>query len=141
MTPLYTQVEIRRLKKNLKKMNKLLWLRGCQKKPGCSKPALLSAAWNAAWMKHQQAAQGRIKQPLHCAWDIGFAHLTGILSARQGTCVPDWFFVTVSTDRSNTEKSCASWWAQLLWIQNKGQNKRWKKVKQFTLNEMNHIHC
>lgn len=49
------------------KPRNMLWLRCCQKKPGCSRPAPLSAAPNTARTKHQQKAEGRIKQPLHFA--------------------------------------------------------------------------
>ena len=114
------------------KPRNMLWLSRYQKKPGCSRLALLSAALNAARMKHHQTAQGRIKEPLHFAWDIDFTCLTGIqgFTARQGTCVPARFFVTVCIGRSNTESPHASQQTELLQIQSKGKEKAGKSLKQ-----------
>lgn len=42
------------------KPRNILWLRHCQKRPGCSRPALLSAALKAARMKHKQQLRGEL---------------------------------------------------------------------------------
>lgn len=56
------------------KPRNLFWFSHCQKKPGCSKPALLSAALNAARVKHRP----REKEGCDSAWQILAEYTAGV---------------------------------------------------------------